>query len=69
MLGMSGLEMARVIKKQAPWTPILMCTGMPPADCSCVDLVIQKPAHLLEIKEAVDRLLAAHEADLQTTTG
>ena len=58
MPGMSGAEMAHVIKLRSPSTPVLMYTGRPPEDQSCVDLVIQRPTHLLKLKEAVDRLLS-----------
>lgn len=58
MSGMSGAEMAHVIKLRSPSTPVLMYTGLAPADRSCVDLVIQRPAHMLALKEGVDKLLA-----------
>ncbi len=35
-----------------------MYSGMPPENLTCVDLVLQKPTHILALKEAVDRLLA-----------
>ena len=57
MPGMSGAEMAHVIKLRSPGTPVLMYTGMPPQDQSCLDLVIQRPTHMLALKEAVDKLL------------
>lgn len=57
MPGMSGVEMAHIIKLRSPSTPVIMHTGLVPADRSCLDLVVQKPAHLLEIKEALDKLL------------
>ena len=58
MPGMTGSEMARVIKLRSPSTPVLMYTGLTPEDLSCVDLVIQRPAHMLALKEGVDKLLA-----------
>jgi CheY-like chemotaxis protein len=58
MSGMSGAEMAHVIKLRSPSTPVLMYTGLAPEDRSCVDLVIQRPAHMLALKEGVDKLLA-----------
>lgn len=58
MPDMTGGEMAQLIKQRSPSTPILMCTGNPPNDCSGVDLVIKKPTHLLAIKDAMDKLLA-----------
>lgn len=57
MPGMSGAEMARLIKLRSPSTPVLMYTGLAPEDQSCVDLVIQRPAHMLALKEGVDQLL------------
>ena len=59
MSGMSGAEMAHVIKLRSPSTPVLMYTGLAPDDRSCVDLVIQRPAHMLALKEGVDKLLTA----------
>lgn len=58
MEGMTGGEMAHIIKLRSPATPVVMCTGYPPNDCSSVDTVIKKPTHLLAIKEAIDKLLA-----------
>jgi CheY-like chemotaxis protein len=57
MPGMTGAEMAHVIKLRSPSTPVLMYTGLPPHDRSCLDVIIRKPTHLLAVKEAVDRLL------------
>ena len=58
---MSGVEMAHVIKLRSPSTPVLMYTGLAPEDRSCVDLVIQSPAHMLALKEGVDKLLVERE--------
>ena len=55
---MTGAEMAHIIKLRSPSTPVLMYTGHPPEDVSCLDLVIQRPAHMLALKEGVDKLLA-----------
>ena len=57
MPGMKGAEMAHVIKLRSPSTPVLLYTGLEPDDQSCVDLVIQRPAHMLALKEGVDKLL------------
>jgi CheY-like chemotaxis protein len=59
MPGMTGGEMARMIKRISPATPVVMCTGNPPNDCSAIDIVIKKPTYLLAIKDAVDKLLPA----------
>ena len=58
MPGMTGAEMAHVIKLRSPSTPVLMYTGHPPDDRSCLDLVVQRPAHLLTLRDAADKLLA-----------
>ena len=63
MPGMTGAEMAHIIKLRSPSTPVLMYTGRPPEDRSCLDLVIQKPAHMLALKEGVDRLLAQNPSE------
>jgi CheY-like chemotaxis protein len=57
MPGMSGAEMAHVIKLRSPLTPIIMYTGTVPQDQSCLDLVVEKPTHLLVLKEAADIML------------
>jgi len=57
MPGMTGEEMAHIIKLRSPATPVVMCTGNPPNDCSSIDVVIEKPTHLLAIKDAIDKLL------------
>jgi DNA-binding NtrC family response regulator len=58
MPGMSGVEMAHIIKLRSPLTPVLMSTGEPPEETSCVDLVLQRPVHLLRIKDEAERLIA-----------
>ncbi len=57
MAGMTGGEMAQVIKRLSPSTPVVMCTGHPPNDCSSIDVVIKKPTYLLAIKDAIDKIL------------
>ena len=59
MEGMTGGEMAHIIKLRSPSTPVVMCTGNPPNDCSSIDVVIKKPTYLLAIKDAIDKLLTA----------
>ena len=55
--GMTGGELAQVIKTRSPQTPIVMCSGNPPKDCSAIDIVIRKPTYLLAIKDAIDKIL------------
>jgi DNA-binding response OmpR family regulator len=57
MPGMSGSEMAQTLKLRSPATPIIMYTGQPPEDISNLDVVLQRPTHLLALKEAVDKLV------------
>lgn len=57
MSGMSGAELAHVIKMRSPSTLIVMFTGNPPHDKACIDSLIPKPASLLDVKEAMDKLL------------
>ena len=61
MPGMSGGEMAHIIKLRSPATPVIMHTGMAPQDQSCIDVVIRKPAHLLTVKDALDMVLARRQ--------
>jgi CheY-like chemotaxis protein len=62
MPGMTGAEMAHIIKMRSPGTPVLMYTALPPEERSCLDAVVQRPTHLLALKEAVDRLLTDKSA-------
>jgi hypothetical protein len=55
MPGLKGTEMAHIIKLRSRSTPIVMYTGLPPEDQSCLDIVIERTAHILVLKEAVDR--------------
>ena len=59
MPGMTGVELAHIIKLRSPSTPVLMCSGLLPEDQTCLDVVLQKPVGLLTLKEAVDKLLAS----------
>ena len=59
MPGMTGAEMAHIIKLRSPNTPVVMCSGAPPNDSPAIDLVIKKPTYLLAIKDAIDKLLVA----------
>ena len=57
MPGMSGAEMAHIIKLRSPVTPVVMYSGTMPQDRSCVDLIILRPAHLLGLKDAIENVL------------
>ena len=61
MPGMTGVEMAHIIKLRSAATPVLMYTGRVPDERSCLDIVVPKPAHPLAVKEAVDLLLFPRE--------
>ncbi len=54
---MSGWELAHIIKLRSPATPVIMFSGAIPDDHSCLDRVIQKPTHLLLVKDTVEELL------------
>jgi len=58
MPGMSGAEMAHIIKLRSPSTPVVMYSGRPPEDRACLDVVIQRPSHMLTLKEALDTIFA-----------
>jgi CheY-like chemotaxis protein len=63
MPGMSGVEMAHIIKLRSAFTPVLMCTGSKkPDDSQCVDMVLRRPVHLLRIKDEAERLIARKPA-------
>ena len=50
---MTGSEMAHIIKLRSPATPVVMYTGQAPEAPTCVDAVVQRPAHLLELRDAI----------------
>jgi hypothetical protein len=56
---MNGTELANVVKLRSAPTLVLMYTGVALADQCCVDVVLEKPTHLLALKHAVDKSLAA----------
>lgn len=58
MPGMSGAEMSHVIKLRSPSTPVVMLTGNPPSDLSCLDSVLHRPIHLMRLKEAIEQVLS-----------
>ena len=58
MPGMSGVEMAHIIKLRSPKTPVVMYTGRIPERRTCVDAVIQRPTQLLDLRETIEKLLA-----------
>jgi CheY-like chemotaxis protein len=62
MQGMTGWEMAHIIKLRSPSTPVLMYTGHAPEDRSCLDAVVERPTHVLTLKDAVDRILSPRAA-------
>ncbi len=57
MPGMSGVELAHVLKLRSPSTPILMCTGKKPDNADCIDVVLERPVHVLKLKDTAERLL------------
>ena len=59
MPGMTGVEMAHIIKLRSPRTPVVMYSGNPPSDSSCLDLVVEKTTHVVALKVEMDRILAA----------
>ena len=61
MPGMTGAEMAHVIKLRSPTTPVVMCTGAPPNDSPAIDVLLIKPTYLLAIKDAIDKLLVSKQ--------
>jgi CheY-like chemotaxis protein len=57
MPGMTGVEMAHVIKLRSPSTPVVMYSGSVPEDQTCLDALVQRPTHLLELKAVIEKLL------------
>ena len=58
MPGMTGAEMAHIIKLRSPATPVLMYSGNPPPDNTGLDPLLHRSNHLLQLKEGIDKLLA-----------
>lgn len=58
MSGLSGVELAHIIKLRSPTTPMVMFSCTAPADRSCLDFVLLRPTHLMLLKEGVDQILA-----------
>ena len=56
--GMTCEQMAGGIKARSPSTPVLFYTKAPPESSPSLDMIIQSPAHLLVLKDAVDTLLS-----------
>lgn len=56
--GMTGGEMAHIVKLRSSSTLVVMYSGMVPADQSCIDEIVHRPAHLMELKETVERVFA-----------
>ncbi len=54
--GISGSELAHIIKLRAPSTPIVMYGSAPVKDSSCFHAVILKPTPLLILKGVLDGL-------------
>lgn len=60
--GMSGVEMAHVVKLRSASTPVVLRTASPPPRPDCLDLVLDKTVHLLVLKEAIELLMAQRTA-------
>lgn len=58
MAGLSGSELAHIVKLRSPNTRVLMYTDLAPKDRSCLDAVIEQPAHLLQLRENIENLFA-----------
>lgn len=56
--GMSGVEMAHIIKLRSALTPVVLRTATPPSTPASTDLVLDKTVHLLVLKDAIEQLLA-----------
>jgi CheY-like chemotaxis protein len=57
MPGMSGAEMAHIIKLRSPTTPVVMYAGTAPDDHSCLDEVLLRGSHILALKQAIERFV------------
>jgi CheY-like chemotaxis protein len=57
MIGMSGTELAHILKDSSPRTLVVLYTSSVPQDTACLDLVLQKPAMSASLGESLARLL------------
>ena len=58
MPGMSGMELALVIKTRWPLLPIVMFSAFPPEESTdCLDLVLTKPGGLSILPQSVRQVL------------
>ena len=57
MPGMSGAELAHVLKLRSPLTPVVMYSSNPPKNPAGLDLVLRKPADLSKLRDSFARLL------------
>jgi CheY-like chemotaxis protein len=56
--GMSGQEMASIIKLRSPDTLVVMYSEELPSDCSCFDLILGRSTNMVVLKMGIDRLFA-----------
>jgi DNA-binding response OmpR family regulator len=59
MPGMSGAEMAHIVRLRSLTTPILMFSERSTDNLTSADLVLQKPVPLATLRESVELLLVA----------
>lgn len=57
MQGMTGEELAHVVKMRSRSTPVIMYSGTNPRDRSCLNAIILKPAPLSLLREALEEHL------------
>lgn len=57
MSGMTGVEMAHIIRLRSPSTPVVLFAEQPPDDRSCLHHVVGGPFDPLRVKAAVDEVL------------
>lgn len=58
MSGLTGVELAHIIKLRSPGTRVVMYTDHLPLDDSCLDLVVEGSTHIPVLKAAMDRIVA-----------
>ena len=59
MAGMTGVELAVVIKTRWPALPVVMLAGMPPDEpVAALDLVLNKPEDFRKLVPSIEKLLA-----------
>jgi CheY-like chemotaxis protein len=63
MPGLLGQDLAAMLKRKSPATPVVMYTGAVNANLECVDALITKPGSITDFREMLSRLAKSSSAN------